>query len=105
MAAVLQPKVKWDNCRFTVMVSYIDPCYPAEELHTNSRAAAAKEFREAKARMERKGGEWIVEWWEHPKDRATKRNCYRRGDVGERFLYCAEFPRSKTIERYDYMSK
>ncbi len=88
------------------MISFIDPCSPADEFHTNSKAEAEMKFVEFKSRMKFSGGEWIVEWWEHPKDRPPKRECYRRGEPGQLgFLYCAEFPRSKSVKRYDYMSK
>lgn len=88
------------------MVNYIDPCLPAEELHTDNRSLASSRYSFWREQMRHKGGEWAVVWWEHPKDRQPKRECFRRGEPGELgFLHAADFPRSKELHRFDYMGE
>ena len=101
LAQVLAPQLNWNNCRFTVQVSLIDPCSPCWELHTNSKAEALKQWSEWARRKDNSGGEWMVELFEHPKARPPTRKTYRREPRG--WVYCAEFPRSKCLKRHDYM--
>lgn len=96
-------ELTWKTCRFTVQVSYIDPCCPAFEFHTDDKAAALETWHKQAVAQDRQGGEWSVELFEHPKDRPPTRRVYRRGEGREGFIYWAEYPRSKCLKKHDYM--
>ena len=71
------------------------------ELHTNNRREALETWCQWARQQDSKGGEWIVELFEHPKDRPPTRKTWRREPRG--WIYQAEYPRSKCLKRHDYM--
>lgn len=98
----LIPERKWNDCRFTVQISYIDPCSPMTEFHTDSKPEALKTWLSYARFQDKRGGEWSVDLFEHPKDRAPTRKTYRRDGPGG-FVYQALYPRSRKLKSHDYM--
>lgn len=100
-AAVLKPTLQWNTARFSVISSFIDPCCPIDEFHTDDTEEARRHFMREKARMRKHSGEWSVVWWEHPDEVKPTRKVIRYYPRG--WIYYIEFPRSSALKRYDYM--